>query len=218
LHATAKRVNMAIVLNGGLHMKLTPTFALCIALTGFAGLQISALAASQPGTASGAPAITKSVGQFSFEGYVATVPTDWIALKPSSSMRVAQYRVPANGRAGDAELVVFYFGMAQGGSVEANIDRWVTQFSSLDGQPVVPKIDHLRLGGLRATTVELHGTYARGVGTGPQGAAKADQTLLVAIIETPAGNLTFQLHGDRITVEAHRKSFETMIRSFGKIA
>ena len=37
-------------------------------------------------------------------------------------MRKAQYK---NGK---AEIVVFYFGAGSGGSVEANVNRWIGQF------------------------------------------------------------------------------------------
>ena len=62
------------------------------------------------------------------------------------------------------------------------------------------------------TTVELTESYARGVGMGPQGAARPDQTLLVAIVETSKGNPTFQLHGASATVGVNREAFLTMVR------
>jgi hypothetical protein len=152
--------------------------------------------------------------QFSALGYVAPVPKLWQAQPPASNFRLAQYRVP--GAAGDAECVVFYFGKGQGGTVAANIQRWSSQFVSADGKRVEPKTQTRMANGLLVTTVELNGTYARGVGTGPQGDAKPNQTLLVAVIEAPEGNLTFQLYGARETVAANRKSFEAMVGGFRK--
>ena len=56
------------------------------------------------------------------------MPDGWVSESPSSKMRVAQYKLPkAEGDAEDASLVVYYFGPAQGGSVDANIDRWISQ-------------------------------------------------------------------------------------------
>src|ERR1044072_9534883 len=52
-------------------------------------------------------------------------PDGWISEQPSSTMRVAQYRLP--GDAGDANLAVYYFGPGQGGSGEGNPGRWVEQ-------------------------------------------------------------------------------------------
>ena len=62
----------------------------------------------------------------------ANVPEGWVEEEPASSMRLAQYRLPGDG-AGDAVLAVFHFGSNQGGSVDANIDRWYGQFSQPDG-------------------------------------------------------------------------------------
>ncbi len=161
-----------------------------------------------------AGAVLAQGAQFSALGYVAPVPKQWQAQPPASNFRLAQYRVP--GAAGDAESVVFHFGKGQGGTVAANIQRWKSQFVSADGKSVEPKTQVLTIDQLPVTLVELNGTYARGVGTGPQGDAKPNQTLLVAVIEAPEGNVTFQLHGPRETVAANRKSFEAMVRGFRK--
>lgn len=152
--------------------------------------------------------------RFAALGFSAPVPSQWEALTPASNFRLAQYRVPGAG--GDGEAVVFYFGKGQGGSVAANIRRWSSQFTASDGSSVQPKTQVMTANGLPVTTVELNGTYSRGVGIGPQGAAKPNQTLLVAVIETAEGNMTLQLHGPRDTVASNRKGFEAMVRGFRK--
>ena len=73
-----------------------------------------------------------------------------------------------------------------------------------------PSVTHGKAGGMPLTTVELRGTYARGVGMGPQGTPLADHVLRVHVVETPAGNLTFQLWGPRAAVERHRRAFDAM--------
>ncbi len=151
---------------------------------------------------------------FSALGYAAPVPDVWLAEPPSNQFRLAQYRVP--GRGGDAEVVVYYFGQAQGGSVAANIQRWTSQFTAADGRPVTPKTSVLKVADLAVTLVELNGSYARGIGSGPQGQARPDQTLLVAIVQTAAGSITMQLHGPHATVAAHRKQFDAMVRGLRK--
>src|SRR5678816_1008271 len=66
-----------------------------------------------------------------------TIPAGWIEEPRSSSMRVAQFKLPkAAGDAEDASLVLYYFGQGQGGSVTANIDRWIAQMKQPDGSPV----------------------------------------------------------------------------------
>ena len=88
----------------------------------------------------------------------AHVPAAWESQSPSSSMRLAQYRVPGTAGSGDAEFVVFYFGQGQGGSAEANITRWQSQFSSPSGKPVTPSVQHFNVSGMPATTAELTGS------------------------------------------------------------
>ncbi|MGB5736333.1 MAG: hypothetical protein WBM40_18015, partial [Thiohalocapsa sp.] len=89
----------------------------------------------------------------SFLGMTSEVPADWIASEPSSDMRLLQFTLPAADEAGTAELVVYYFGPGQGGSLEANVARWTSQFSSDDG-PVEPVITPLT-GKMPATLMEL---------------------------------------------------------------
>src|SRR3989442_5726999 len=68
------------------------------------------------------------------------MPEGWVSESPSSKMRVAQYKLPkATGDAEDASLVVYYFGPAQGGSVEANIDRWISQMEQPGSGPAKEK-------------------------------------------------------------------------------
>lgn len=162
------------------------------------------------------PPATAATGTLVFKDFRAPVPSSWLSQPPSSSMRLAQYRVPAAAGSSDGEAVVYFFGKGQGGTVEANIDRWVSQFSNPNGRPVDPHIQKLTVNGLAVTLVELNGTYARGVGMGPQGEAKPNQTLLVAVVETPDGNLTIQLYGSKETVAAHRKGFDALVRGFKK--
>ena len=146
--------------------------------------------------------------------YAAPVPPSWRAQPPTSRFRAAQYVVPAAPGATDAELVVFYFGRGQGGSPAANAERWASQFSRADGQPVRPGIETFTLRDLAVTVVELNGSYARGIGVGPIGQPRPGQTLLAAVIETPEGNVIVQLHGDHATVNEHRAAFVALLRGF----
>ena len=142
----------------------------------------------------------------------APVPASWVSQPPASSMRLAQFRVPGQTGQEDAEVIFFYFGKGQGGSIEANIARWQSQFTSPDGKPVKATVQHHKVSGMPVTTVEFTGSYARGMGMGPAGAPTPDQMLLVAIVETPQGNLTIQLHGPRATGAANRDAFLAMVR------
>src|SRR3982074_3165456 len=45
-------------------------------------------------------------------------PAGWVTEQPTSSMRVAQYKLPkVEGDSEDAGLVLYFFGKGQGGSV-----------------------------------------------------------------------------------------------------
>ncbi len=60
------------------------------------------------------------------------VPKAWKSGRPASSMRVAQFEIqdPETSKDGGdkAELVVYYFGGPTGG-IQANIQRWISQFA-----------------------------------------------------------------------------------------
>lgn len=129
-------------------------------------------------------------------------------------MRFAQFVLPAAAGAEPGELAAFFFPTGQGGSHEANIERWTSQFVSADGKPVAPKISASKSGGIAVTLVELQGTYARGVGMGPAGDAKPNQTLLVALVETSVGRITLQTYGPSKTIAAQRDSFVKFAKDF----
>jgi len=68
-------------------------------------------------------------------GLTYTAPSGWTVVPTSSSMRVAQFTLPrAAGDTEAAEMILYYFG-GSGGSVEANIERWLGQMQQPDGRP-----------------------------------------------------------------------------------
>ncbi len=87
-----------------------------------------------------------------------TVPAGWVEEERTSSMRVAQYRLPkAAGDTEDASLVLYYFGQGQGGSTAANIERWVGQMKQADGSASKDKAkeESFDVNGLKVTTVDV---------------------------------------------------------------
>jgi hypothetical protein len=143
-----------------------------------------------------------------------TVPREWKAQTPSSSMRRAQYLVPGPG--GDAECVVFYFGPGQGGDAASNARRWAGQFRQPDGRDPVAamKTGDVEVGGLKVTTVEVKGTYSGGMGGTTL--EKARYQLLGAIAAGPDANWFFKLTGPETTVTAQRAAFDGLVRSLKK--
>jgi hypothetical protein len=79
--------------------------------------------------------LAKGSGAASVAGINWSLPAGW-SEQPPRQMRVATYAVPAaSGDAEGGECAVFYFGNDQGGGVEANIDRWITQFEEASTTP-----------------------------------------------------------------------------------
>ena len=142
--------------------------------------------------------------QLVFLGIEGKLPAAWLAETPGSNMRLAQYRIPG---APEAQLVVFYFGPGQGGSVEANAARWSSQFTDAQGKQVEPDIRQLRASAPKVTLVELHGNYARGMGMGTDNSIQADHALMAAVVETPEGNAFIQLWGPESTVSDASKDY-----------
>src|ERR1051326_4653577 len=147
-----------------------------------------------------------------------TVPAGWIEEERTSSMRVAQYRLPkAATDTEDASLVLYYFGQGQGGSTAANIERWTAQMKQADGSASnqVAKEEKLEVNGLKVTTVDVAGTYvaetAPGSGTFR---SKPGYRLRGAVVETPNGSYFVKLVGPEKTVAQWNESFLSYVKSF----
>jgi hypothetical protein len=146
-----------------------------------------------------------------------SVPAGWVEQAPSSSMRKAQFLLPkAEGDGADAELVVFYFGPGQGGSVEANIDRWVGQFGQPDGASSRDKAKTTKseTSGMAVTFVDLAGTYQAPIMPGaPEAHNSPGYRLLASVVETPEGPWFFKLVGPEKTIGKWSESFHQFIQS-----
>jgi hypothetical protein len=142
-----------------------------------------------------------------------TLPNGWIAGAPSSSMRVAEIALPsAAGDAVNGELVAFYFGPGQGGSVDDNIDRWVGQMEGA-GEP---KRETFFAGGMPVTTVEVGGTFSATSmrPDAPAGPPQENFRMLGAIAESPRGSVFIKATGPDATMQAHRERFMEFVKSF----
>jgi hypothetical protein len=175
----------------------------------------AAPAASAPSSPAVAPAATAAAGSASgAAGEIAwTDPPGWPRLPSSSPMRKATYKVPAAaGDGDDGEVAVFYF-RGEGGSTEANIQRWIGQFP--DSKPADAKRTQRNVKGMSQTIVEVEGTYSSGMPGGPNtpSSPKPGYRLIGAVVETPAGPYFFKLTGPKKTIEAARGTFLTMLDS-----
>ncbi|HKP58781.1 MAG TPA: hypothetical protein VJV78_18800 [Polyangiales bacterium] len=172
----------------------------------------SAAPAAPVAPPSAAPSAAPSADAPSAGGLTWKAPPPFLARTPKSSMRVAEY-----GLEGDesAELSVFYFGSDQGGSVEANMTRWIGQFTQPDGSQTQSKRSERTVKGIDVSVVEAQGTYSGGMGMpgAPQKAAVNDAMLLGAIAKGPQGAVFFKLTGPRAAIEHAKAGFDGLLES-----
>ena len=168
--------------------------------------------AASPPTGSVQQLATESPNQAA--GVTWTIPPGWEVQGPRS-MRVATYRVHAiAGDPEDAECAVYFFGAGQGGSVEANMDRWAHQFTAPDGSPAPsPKLNKLTVGGLQVSTIAVSGTYLGAAMMAQQEVKKPRFRMVAAVVEAPQGLLFFKLIGPFNTVAAAEHDFNSLLGS-----
>jgi hypothetical protein len=140
-------------------------------------------------------------------------PPAFRRVPPSNPMRKASFVVPkAEGDTDDGELTVFYFGPGQGGSIDANVDRWVGQFS--DVKPGDVRRADRQANGLRQHTVELDsGSFSGGMGMGGGSTPKPNYGLIGGIVETPSGAYFFKMTGPSKTVKKAKADFYALLDS-----
>ena len=137
------------------------------------------------------------------------VPSRW-SEQPARQMRVATYTIPGAAGAEAGECAVFYFGPGQGGSIEANVERWSKQF---EGTPAAQRTSR-RVAGIEVTEVSLGGVYLAPGGPSMQSQGKKPgYRLLGAIVGAPDGNVFFKLTGPEATVKAARADMQGLLDS-----
>jgi len=142
-------------------------------------------------------------------------PPAYQRITPKTAARAAEYLVPRAGKdAEDAECVVMTFGPRHGGGLDENLKRWLDQFHPALGPP--RRMD-VEINGMRATFVEVAGTYTGNAMPNREGLSsppsKQGWRLIGAIIESPTGLWFFKLLGPDLTVRVGSRSFEDMVRS-----
>jgi len=142
-------------------------------------------------------------------------PATWKSMPPKSSMRKAQYSLPAAaGDPAEGECVVFYFGAGQGGDARGNVDRWRSQFTAADGGPSPSKVAEMNVGGRVITKMESSGTYApTPMGPGDPPPPKPGWMMLGAIVPGGDANWFFRCTGPKKTMEAERANFDALLAS-----
>lgn len=146
-----------------------------------------------------------------------TAPAGWTSRAPASSSRVAEFVLPrADGDKDDASLVVYFFGATGGGSVQANVDRWISQMTQPDGRASkdVAKTSTTTVNGLKVSDVDVSGTY---VAEMSPGAAEhfnyPGWRLRAAVVETPGGAFYIKVTGPAKTVTKWDDAYGAFLKS-----
>ena len=145
------------------------------------------------------------------------VPRGWVSKAPSSTTRVAEFTLAkAPGDAEDATVTVYFFG-GQGGSVQANLDRWIGQMAQPDGRPSkdVAKTSTMQSAtGLKISLVDVPGTYVAEVTPGSsERLNKPGFRQIAAVIETTDGPYFVKVTGPAATVAKWKDSVDAFLKS-----
>ena len=135
------------------------------------------------------------------------LPKGWQQQEPQSSMRLAQAAI--SGPGGPGEFAVFYFGEGGGGTVDANIDRWIGQMETKDR----PKPETFQsAGGLKVTWVDVKGTLKPSqMGMGPS-TALSNARLYGGVVEGPGGPWFFKATGSGATLAPARAAVLALVK------
>lgn len=148
-------------------------------------------------------------------GLTFTIPAKWQAETPATPARAGQWHLAPHGPAGEtAELILFYFGAHAGGSAQENIDGWIDTVSTGDGHPAAAEVKTRNVNGLKISQVVLFGTYNEPqaiAGIPPQ--PRTHFGLVGVVVDTPQGNLYWQLTGPEALITAHLPLLNKMIDS-----
>ena len=149
-------------------------------------------------------------------GLTFVTPDGWKSTPPTSSMRVAEFTLPrAAGDGEDAQLIVYYFG-GSGGSVDANIQRWIAQMEQTDGQPssAVAKKESRTVNGLTVSLVDVSGTYTAEMSPGSAAHTnKPHFRLRAGVVDTPRGPYFIKLTGPAQTIAKWDGAFNQFVSS-----
>ena len=100
--------------------------------------------------------------------------------------------------------------MGAGGSVDANVKRWIGQFLQTKKRDVTKET----IAGQEVHLVDVVGTYNDRPGPFAPGVKRENYEMLAAIIVTEkSGKYFVKFYGPQKTVEANKKAFRAMIES-----
>lgn len=179
------------------------------------GIALTALLGAAPCALADDSAIAVADGKL-----VLKAPADWVRKKPSSGIVEHEFSIPkVEGDSTDGRMTV----MGAGGSIDANIDRWLGQFLGPDGEKQTKekaKIEKKRIADEDVVIVDISGTYLDKPG-GPfaPGAPveRKNYRMIAGVVSAKTlGNYFFKFYGPEKTVEANEDAFVKMLDSLEK--
>ncbi len=144
--------------------------------------------------------------KFKVSEFTFTKPASWETVEPTSSMRAAQFKV-GDAKA-SAEVVFFYFGPGGAGGTQANIDRWLGQFTELKQK----KTEATSVGKTKVTYVTAEGAYSSGMPGGPK-TTIPDAMLFGGIVEGEQGHVFIKMTGPAGVAKGAVSDFKKMVES-----
>lgn len=153
----------------------------------------------------------KELRDVKVEDLVLKIPADWKQQPPANRLRLAQFDIPkAEGDEQPTEMVVSFFG-GTGGGVDANIERWISQFTN-SGRKATVTQGKSKLGPYYL--VNIAGTYKMPIGPPIQGRTQEmpNSRMLGIILEREAqGNYFLKMAGPDKTVAAQEDALRASI-------
>jgi hypothetical protein len=156
----------------------------------------------------GSPAnVSSEGGVLELEKITLTAPEGWQRQEASSGFVLAEFNLPhPEGAKDDARLTV----SVAGGDVEANVERWRTQFG---GKPQKESQRNTQADGLDVVLVDFSGEYNDQRGPYAPATKRPGSRMLAAIIPV-GGELYFiKAVGPEETMAAHAEAFEAFVHS-----
>jgi hypothetical protein len=149
---------------------------------------------------------TFPVGEFTFAR-----PPKWEWVESTSQMRKAQLKVTDAASKVSADVAFYYFGAGGAGGVQANVDRWLNQFTE-PRDKINAKVEHTTAGKTRVTYVQAEGTYKSGMPGGTV-TPMSGYALIGAILESDNGNVFVRMTGPKELVKSSLGDLKKMIES-----
>ena len=144
-------------------------------------------------------------GKFHF-----VAPGTWTKVKPKFAFYHAEFKIPkVEGDTNDGRITFSQVG----GSIDANLDRWVGQFKDVDnGSDAVKKMSK-EIADTKVQIIHIEGNFMEGAG-GPFSpkTERSDYVLMGAALETESGsNVYIKAYGPRKTMEKNHDHLKKLL-------